>query len=89
MILDTPLKISKGVAWYPTGLRIEVARAGGKDRSRVLTVGDMNPQQHIVHVMSRWDCLRLGLLIAWCSVWARSPHERFDVENRATKNEES
>ena len=73
MRLDIPLKFSGGVAWHPTGLRVAVSRAGGADASRVLTVGDMNPQQHVVHVMSRWSCFRLGLLIVWRSVWARDP----------------
>ena len=80
MRLDTPLKISNGVAWHPTGLRVEVARAGGQDMSRVLIVGDLNPSARIVHVMSRWDCFRLGLLIMWRSAWAYSPPEQHSRE---------
>lgn len=83
MRLDTPLKFSNGIAWHPTGLRVEVARAGGQDASRVLIVGDLNPHAHVVHVMSRWDCLRLGLLIVWRAVWARSPHEQHSHETKA------
>jgi hypothetical protein len=75
-MLLTPLKFTNGVAWHPTGLRVAVDRAGGKDSSRVLNIEDLNPQAKVVHVMSRWDCLRLGLLIIWRSIWAHNPGMR-------------
>ena len=75
MIIE-PLKFSNGVALHPTGLRLEVSKVGGKSRNLVLIIDDINPQAHVVHVMSRWDCLRLGVLIAWRSVWAQTPHEK-------------
>jgi len=68
----TPLKFSNGVLWHPTGLRVGVDRVTGGSR-RVLTVGDLNPHAHVVHVMSRWDCFRLGALIAWRALFAREP----------------
>lgn len=72
-MLLTPMKFTNGVAWHPTGLRVAVDRAGGKSSDRVLNIEDLNPQTKLVHVMSRWDCFRLGLLIAWRSVWAHNP----------------
>lgn len=73
MRLDTPMKFANGVAWHPTGLRFAIDRAGGSDASRVLIVDNLNPQVHTVHVMSRWDCFRLGLLVLWRSIWAHNP----------------
>lgn len=72
MRLDVPLQFSNGVAWHPTGLRIEVMKAPN-DPGRVLRISDLNPEQTFAHLMTRWDCLRLGLLIAWRSIWAQEP----------------
>ena len=73
MALGNNLRFTNGVAWHQTGLRVEVVRAGGSDASRVLIVGDLNPQAHVVHVMSRLSCFRLGILIAWRALWAYNP----------------
>lgn len=73
MRLDTPLNFSEGVAWHPTGLRLAVDRAGGTDASRVLRIDDLNPEQSVRHLMSRWDCFRLGLMFLWRSIRAHNP----------------
>lgn len=72
MRFDIPLQFSGGVAWHPTGLRIAVVKAPN-DPGRVLTISDLNPEKSVVHLMTRWDCFRLGLLIARRSIWAREP----------------
>jgi hypothetical protein len=84
MILDD-LKFSNGVAWHPTGLRLEVSKAGGESKNRVLVIADLNPDARIVHVMTRWSCFCLGLLIAWRGIWARTPHEQVKQEMKRTR----
>ncbi|HEU4345775.1 MAG TPA: hypothetical protein VFU31_29855 [Candidatus Binatia bacterium] len=69
------MKITNGVAWHPTGFRLEVDRITGSSE-RFLKVNDLNPEAQIYFRLSRMECLRLGLLLAWRALVARTPAEQ-------------
>lgn len=75
-----PMRVTNGIAWHRFGIRVEVQKVTGKVKERVLMIDDINPQNRIVQMLSRWDCFRLGLLIAWRSIWAYTPLEASERE---------
>jgi hypothetical protein len=68
------MNYTKGVAWRPEGFQVEVQRVSGT-RDRFLKVSDLNPEAHIYQRLTRGECARIGLLLVWRSVFARTPAE--------------
>lgn len=66
------MKYSQGIAWHETGFRLEVQRVTGTS-DRFLIVADLNPEATVRQRMSRMDCARLGLLLFWRALFARTP----------------
>ena len=66
------MKMSNGVLWDETGLRVEVAKVTGT-ADRFLKVSDLNPDVTVRRRLTRWDCARIGVLLLWRAVWARTP----------------
>lgn len=68
------MRYSNGIAWRQTGFRLEVQRVTGTS-DRFLIVADLNPETTVRQRMSRTECARLGLLLVWRALFARTPAE--------------
>lgn len=61
------MKFTNRVAWCPAGFRLEIsASAGGK----LLKISDLNPEQEINLVLTRWEAFRLGIFVVWRSLFS-------------------